>query len=434
MPLLSTVVAMEAIFGRACKLIGLGDNRLLLIIGAKIFDGMSEELAVGQSLLIEGGVIREVGGSVKANPDVQTIDVRGAVVMPGLIDAHFHAYGVEVNPALIDRVPPVVLGLKAKQILEATLLRGFTTIRDAAGADYALAQALRLGLIVGPRLFYAGMALSQTGGHGDLRSPDHHDICSCAYCGALAAIVDGPDEMRKAVREQLRRGANQIKLFVSGGVLSPSDPVWMNQFAEEEIRVAVEEANTRRVYVMAHAHTNEAAIRCIRNGVRSIEHATMLEADGVQTILEAGAFAVPTLAIIDAIQALGPQMGLSQAMADKTREVAGHALTSLDRLRSAGAKIGFGTDLLGTLHDRQGREFALRREVCSPAEILRQATSVNAELLGMEGKLGVIAPGAFADLLVVDGDPLADISILEKPKSFKLIMRAGKIVRNQLDG
>lgn len=404
----------------------------LVLTNARVFDGWSEDISGGQSLLIDDGVIREIGPRVTAPASARKIDVADALVMPGLIDAHFHAYGVEVNPVLVDRVPPVMLGIRAKQVLEATLQRGFTTIRDAAGADYALAAALSSGLIEGPRLFYAGMALSQTGGHGDLRSPDHHEICACAYCGAMSTVVDGVDEMRKAVREQLRRGANQIKLFVSGGVLSPSDPIWMNQFADEEIRVAVVEAATRRVYVMAHAHTNEAAIRCVRNGVRSIEHATILESDGVQAIVDAGAFAVPTMAIIDAIETLGPSMGLSQVMADKTREVAGHAFSSLDRLRTAGARIGFGTDLLGALMDRQGREFALRREVCTSLEILRQATRVNASLLGMEGKLGTIAVGAHADLLVVKGDPLADATILGKPEALSLIMRAGRIVRNEL--
>ena len=181
-------------------------------------------------------------------------------------------------------------------------------------------------------------------------------------------------------------------------------------------------------------HTNEAAIRCVTNGVRSVEHATMLEADGVAAIVAAGAYAVPTLAIIDAIQDMGPKLGLSQVMADKTREVAVHAMTSLDRLRSAGANIGFGTDLLGSLMDRQSREFALRSQVCSPLEILRQATSVNAALLQMAGKLGTIAPGALADILVIEGDPLADITVLGDSSSIRLILQDGRIRKNTLDG
>ncbi len=295
-----------------------------------------------------------------------------------------------------------------------------------------LAAGLAKGLIDGPRLFYPGLALSQTGGHGDMRAPDHFEGCACAYCGAMSVVVDGPEEMRKMVREQLRRGAHQIKLFVSGGVLSPSDPIWMDQFCDEEIRVAVEEAATRRAYVMAHAHTNAAAIRCVKNGVRSIEHATMLEADGVAAIVEHGAYAVPTLAIIDAIRAVGPAMGLPASALDKVREVSAHAATSLDRLHRAGAKIGFGTDLLGSVMDRQSREFALRREIMSPIAILRSATSVNAALLGMEGKLGTIAHGALADLLLVDGNPLEDISILERHDRIALIVADGRIRRNAL--
>lgn len=409
----------------------------VILENCRLFDGWSEEIGERRSIVVEGGTIREIGdagsfaaGSFGAGTD--RIDVGGRFVMPGLIDAHFHAYGIEANPALIDRIPPVLRGLRAKQILEASLQRGFTTLRDAAGGDVELATALRTGLIDGPRFFYPGLAISQTGGHGDLRAPDHFDACGCAYCGAMSVIADGPDEMRRTVREQLRRGATQIKLFVSGGVLSPSDPIWMNQFAIDEIRVAVAEAETRRCYVMAHAHTNEAAIRCVTNGVRSIEHATMLEADGVQAIVDHDAFAVPTMAIIDAIQTLGPSLGLSATMAAKAAEVGKHALTSLDRLRSAGANIGFGSDLLGGLMDRQSLEFGLRLPVCSPLEILRSATRVNARLLQMEGLLGTIAPGAYADLLVIEGDPLADIGILARQDAIALIMKDGRLHKNRL--
>jgi imidazolonepropionase-like amidohydrolase len=248
----------------------------------------------------------------------------------------------------------------------------------------------------------------------------------------MSVIADGPDEMRKVVREQLRQGATQIKLFVSGGVLSPSDPIWMNQFAEEEIRVACEEAATRRAYVMAHAHTNEATIRCLRNGVRSIEHATMLQADGAQAIVDHAAFAVPTLVIIDAIRQAGPKLGLPPVKLAKVEEVGDMAVASLDLLRSAGAKIGFGTDLLGGLMGQQSREFSLRRQVCTPLEILRQATSTNAELVQRPGELGVIAEGALADILVVDGDPLADIAVLEDPGRLMLILRGGEVMKNAL--
>jgi imidazolonepropionase-like amidohydrolase len=405
---------------------------LLHLQNCSVFDGLTADVQEGRTIVIEDGVIRDVCGHAPLAADSQRIDVGGRFVMPGLIDAHFHAYGFELNPALIDRVPPQLRGLHAKRILEQTLQRGFTTVRDAAGGDGALATALRTGLIDGPRLFYPGLAVSQTGGHGDLRHPEHYDACACAYCGALSVVADGPDEIRKVVRDQLRTGAHQIKLFVSGGVLSPSDPIWMNQLCAEEIRVAVEEAATRRVYVMAHAHTNEAVLRCVTNGVRSVEHATMIEVNGAKAIAEHGAFAVPTLTIIDAMRTAGRTLSLPQVLIDKMRQVGDQATVSLERLRQANARIGFGTDLLGPLMDQQSIEFRLRREVCTPLEILRSATSVNAELLQMGGSLGTIAPNAFADLIVVDGDPFSDITVLERHHLIQLIVRDGRICKNDL--
>ena len=404
----------------------------LLLQNCSVFDGLSADVQEGRTIVIENGVIRDVCASASYAGESQRIDVGGRFVMPGLIDAHFHAYGFELNPALIDRVPPQLRGLHAKRILERALQRGFTTIRDAAGGDAALATALRTGLIDGPRLFYPGLAVSQTGGHGDLRHPDHYEACACAYCGALSVVADGPDEVRKIVRDQLRTGAHQIKLFASGGVLSPSDPIWMNQLCEEEIRVAVQEAATRRVYVMAHAHTNDAVLRCVLNGVRSVEHATMIEASGARAITEHGAFAVPTLAIIEAMRTAGHSLSLPQPLIDKMREVGDQATVSLERLRHANARIGFGTDLLGPLMDQQSIEFRLRREVCSPLEILSSATSVNAELLQMGGKLGTIAPDALADILVLEGDPLDDITVLERHELIRLIVRDGRICKNDL--
>jgi imidazolonepropionase-like amidohydrolase len=405
----------------------------LILANCRVFDGHAADAVPGQAIRIEDGIIREIGDDAAIRGDVPRIDVGGRFVMPGLIDAHVHAYGVESNPARVDEVPPVLRGLRAKLLLEAMLQRGFTSVRDAAGGDRHLAVALEAGLIHGPRFFYPGLALSQTGGHGDLRSLDHADMCACAYCGSMSAVVDGPDEMRRAVREQLRRGAHHIKLFVSGGVLSPSDPIWMNQFSLDEIRVAVEEAAVRRTYVMAHAHTNEAALRCVELGVRSIEHATMLEESGAQAIAAHDAFAVPTLSMGAAIRELGPSLGLSAAMLAKSAERGNQALSAIERLRAAGAKVGFGTDLLGAAHSRQSGEFRLRREASSPLEILRSATSVNAALLQMEGRIGTLAPDAFADILVVDGDPREDITTLENPAALRLIMKGGTIARNSLD-
>lgn len=403
----------------------------LVLEHCTIFDGHSAELREGASVYVEGGLIREVAEHRFAHTVADRLNVRGQFVMPGLIDAHFHAYFV-APLSEVDRMPPGLRALRARAILEETFRRGFTTVRDAAGGDHVLAEAIACDLIEGPRFFYPGLALSQTGGHGDLRAPGHFDRCGCGYCGSMSIVVDGPDAVRRIVREQLRTGAHQIKIFVSGGVISPSDPVWMDQFTDEEIRAAVSEAATRRTYVMAHAHTNEAILRCIKNGVRSIEHATLVEADGARAIAEHGAFAVPTLAIGEAMNELGEALGMSRESLAKSKELDDRALLSLERLHEAGARIGFGTDLLYEVRQRQSREFLLRREALSAIEILRSATSINAHLLHMGGRLGTIAPGAYADILVIDGDPLKDIAVLEQHDRINVIMKAGRLYKNRL--
>lgn len=404
----------------------------LILADCTVFDGVSHDPDRRSHIYIENARIREIADRPFPASDLPRLSVGGRFVMPGLIDAHFHSYGTHLNPAVVDKQAPGTRALAARRILEDTLRRGFTTVRDAAGGDYVLASALASGLIDGPRLFYPGLALSQTGGHGDLRAPDHFTGCACAYCGAMSVIADGPDDVRRVVRDQLRLGATHIKLFVSGGVLSPTDPIWMNQYSPQEIRAAVEEAATRRTYVMAHAHTNEAVIRCLKEGVRTIEHATMLEADGAQAIVAHKAYAVPTLAIGEAIKVAGPRLGLSPAMLDKLTDIEACQQRSLDHLRIAGARVGFGTDLLGDVMPMQSREFILRRAVFTPLEILRQATAVNAEILGKSGELGTIAVGAAADILVIDGNPLEDIAVLEDHARIGLIMRAGALVKNTL--
>ena len=398
-----------------------------------VFDGSSADLAEDRHILIRHGVIDEISDRDMGAAETPRIDVGGRVVMPGLIDAHYHAYAADVSIAAVERMPESLRALHARALLEASLQRGFTTVRDAAGGDIALAQATEKGLIKGPRIFFSGKAISQTGGHGDMRPPDQVSLCGCGGGhGSMTLVADGVDEVRKAVREELRKGATQIKIFVSGGVVSPSDAIWMNQLTDEEIKVAVYEAATRRTYVMAHSHTAEAVIRSVRNGVRSVEHATIIDNEAAQAIAEADAFAVPTLVVLRAFEEQGPALGMPPAMMAKVHEVGQHALHSLELLRANDVKIGFGTDLLGKLGVLQSHEFSLRREVMSAVEILRSATSINADLLNMSGKLGTIAPGAHADLLVVDGSPLEDISLLENHDNLRLIIKAGRVCKNSL--
>jgi imidazolonepropionase-like amidohydrolase len=400
---------------------------------ATLFDGVSPVVREGVNVLVENGRIAAVTQDSVNAGSARHIDVHGRFLMPGLIDAHFHAYGLSMDVTKFDHMPTSLLALHGARMLEGALLRGYTTVRDAAGADYGLAQAVVLGLVRGPRVFFAGKSLSQTGGHGDMRAAERLELCSCGYSGALSVVVDGEDEVRKAAREELRQGAHQIKLHLSGGVLSPSDPLWMPQFTDGEIRAAVEEAATRRTYVMAHAHTADAARRCIRLGVRSIEHGTLIDAETAKLVAESSAYVVPTLVVVDRALKFGADAGMSAVSLGKLGEIASQGRQAFDHCVRAGVKIGFGTDLLGQLHPYQNLEFTIRREFTSGIDLLRSATSVNAALLGREGELGVVAEKARADLLVIEGDPVKDISVFERSaQTLRLIMKDGVIYKDEL--
>lgn len=409
---------------------------MITVLGnARVFDGMSAELTDGVNIVVEGERIREISRQIPTFKDARIIDCGGRFVMPGLIDAHFHAYTPSFDIINTDRMPQALLVSHAAAILEGALQRGFTTVRDAAGGDIGLWMAIEAGLIQGPRFFFSGKAISQTGGHGDMRPGTVVEPCSCGrYTGSLSLVADGVDEMRRAVREELRKGARQIKLFVSGGVVSPTDPLWMPQFTEEEIRAAVYEASTRRTYVMAHCHTDDAARRCVDYGIRSIEHGTQIGDETARLIAASQVFVVPTLSVIDVIRKHGPRLGVPPMGLEKIRGLYEAMLSSIEACTRAGVKIALGSDLLDhEFHELQGGELALRAEVNKPIDVLRSATSVNAELLQMEGQLGCIRPDAYADVLVLNGDPLKDLGLFREPQiHIPLVMKGGVCVRNVL--
>ncbi len=276
--------------------------------------------------------------------------------------------------------------------------------------------------------------------HGDFRlqeeRPRYESVCACAgspLANAFAVMADGVDEVVKATREELRQGAHCIKIMGSGGVASPTDPIWMNQYREDEIRAIVGECTERRTYVSAHCHPASAVRRCVDFGVRAIEHGTLMDADTAAFVAARGAYVVPTLVVIFALTELGRQLGFPAASQAKVEQAFEHAIAGLDHMRRAGVKVAFGTDLLGRTYTQQCREFTLRARVFSPLEILRQATSVAAEMMLLQGQIGCIAPGAHADLLVVDGDPLADIGLLAADGAhLRLIVRGGQVVKDEL--
>jgi imidazolonepropionase-like amidohydrolase len=404
----------------------------VILENCRLFEPREARFIEARHLLIESGTVSEVSDVPLRSDAARRIEMRGLSVLPGLIDAHFHAYGADFDVRRLDSMPMSLLSQYARRALEGALQRGFTTVRDAAGADIGLKLALDRGLIAGPRLYFSGRAISQTGGHGDPRAADAISPCGCGYSGVLSQVADGPEAVRHAAREELRKGATQLKVFLSGGVISPTDPIWMPQMTPEEIRAAVEEAATRRTYVMAHAHTAEAVSRAIESGVRSIEHATMLDAPTAKRVADTGVFVVPTLAVLHLLTRMGEALGLTPVMRGKADELVRHAQQSLDSLCKAGAQIGFGTDLLGSLMDRQSQELVIRREVMGAADILRSATLVNAALLGESGRLGELVPGACADLIAVKGDPLEDIAVLADPANMALVMKSGRVMRGAL--
>jgi imidazolonepropionase-like amidohydrolase len=402
----------------------------------RLFDGVSELIPAGMHVAVEGDVVREVSDRPIRfrEADVARLDCRGHFLMPGLIDLHFHAYSASFDLHALDRMPKPLLVSYAIKHLGDAVRRGFTTVRDPGGGDVGLAIAIERGLIEGPRLLYGGRALSQTGGHGDMRSGVEEEPCGCGYSGVICRVVDGADQVRVAVRDELRRGGHHIKVFISGGVASPSDPVWMPQFTAAELRAAVEEAATRGKYVIAHCHTDDGARRCIEAGIRSIDHATHITAETAALIAEAGLCTVPTLTVLHEVVAGADRVGLRPEQVAKTTGMLRSMLESIENCRRAGVRVGLGTDIFGTeYHDMQAGEMRYRLEVDRPIDILRSATSVNADIAQLGEVAGQVKAGFAADLILLDGDPLADLSIFERYRqSMPVVMRGGRFVRNEL--
>jgi imidazolonepropionase-like amidohydrolase len=283
----------------------------------------------------------------------------------------------------------------------------------------------------------AGKALSQTGGHGDFRERFDNsdpDPCGCnRNMGAIGRVVDGVDEMRKAVREEMRAGAHHIKIMASGGVASPTDPIGNLQFSVDEVKAAVEEAESHQTYVMAHAYTPKAIARVVKLGVRTIEHGNLIDEDAANVMVEHGAYAVPTLVTYDAMGRVGAQLGLAADTLAKNESVRMRGLEALAMLHERGVKMALGSDLLGDMHQYQSDELSIRAKIVGPFEAIRQATAIGAEVVNMHGKLGVIAKQAYADLLVVDGDPLKDIRVLTgQGERIAGVMKNGAWVRQTL--
>jgi len=387
-------------------------------------------------VLVRDKHIHSVSSAPIEPMDATVIDVAGKTLMPGLIDAHAHITGLSLSPRNISYPASEIL-LACSSYLRNSLMDGFTSIREAGGADHSIARLLGEGTIVGPRLFFSGKALTQTGGGADFRTPDEL-IDPCGHVGpfsVMSVIADGIDQVRKAAREELRKGAAQIKLFASGGVVFPSEAhSTLYEYSEPELRAIVEEAKSRGTYVMAHVYTDEGIRRCLRAGVRSIEHGNFASEETIAMMSECGAYLDPTfISLVQRIESAS-ENHLSEPIVENLKQTVARGKQVYRWARQYDVPLAFGTDLWGPEAQKsQIREFEIRMELDSAANIIRSATVTNAALLMQEGKLGTIAPGACADLLIVDGDPLTDLRVMLDPeKNLKFVMKDGIIYKNAL--
>ena len=418
---------------------------VILFRGVRVFDGRSDALTGRRDVLVRDGVIEEISeGAIEPDgPDGGVLVIEGGdrVLMPGLIDAHWHSMIAATPMLVLMSEDEGYMHLAAAHEAGRTLMRGFTTVRDAGGPAFALKRAIDEGLAVGPRIFPSGAMVSQTGGHGDFRM--RHEVPRSGgptYTEriGMAMIADSPDEVRRAVREQLMLGASQIKLMAGGGVSSIYDPLDVTQYTVPELRAAVEAAENWGTYVSVHAYTVRSVRQAIEAGVRCIEHGQLLDEETVRMMAEKNVWwsLQPFLDDEDANPKTGEQR-LKQIEVSKGTDAA------YELARKYGVRTAFGTDVMFSSAGAaaQGRKLAKLERWYRPVEVLRMATADNAELLALSGernpypgKLGVVEEGALADLILVDGDPLSDLSLIADPEAnFVVIMKGGVVYKHALD-
>jgi imidazolonepropionase-like amidohydrolase len=417
-----------------------------LFQNVRIFDGKSAALSVPSNVLVRGNTIERISTNpitVDTNTKVLVISGEGRVLMPGLIDAHWHAFMAATSQMLLMTADSSYLHLLAARQAEATLMRGFTTVRDCGGPVFGLKRAIDEGVVIGPRIYPSGAFISQTSGHGDFRfsfevprtlgGPLSHSELE-----GVAAIADSPDEVRLRAREQLRQGASQIKLMAGGGVNSPHNPIESTQYTEAEIRAAVEAADNWGTYVTVHAFTPPAIQQAVAAGVKCIEHGHLIDEPTAKLLADKGIWwsLQPLTYDADVLARMSP---VSQK---KALQVWAGTENAYKLAKKYNIKTAFGTDILfdAGAASRQGAYLAKMVRWYTPAEALKMATADNGELMALSGfinpypgKLGVVEEGALADLLLVDGNPLENIQLVAEPdKNFLVIMKDGAIYKDTL--
>lgn len=400
----------------------------LLIKNATYLDVVEGTYRNGD-IKVRDGIISDIGEHLANDERAQELDAKGRYVLPGLIDCHVHVTAATADLGQLGEWSPNYAALNTAKIMGDMLNRGFTTVRDAAGADFGLHDAQVDGLLRGPRLFFGGKALSQTGGHGDPR-PRGRGPHEGHYCAPhIGRIADGVDAVRLAVRDELRKGAHHIKIMAGGGVASPTDRIDSTQYSKSEIEAAVEEAEAANRYVTAHAYTGRAINRALQAGVRGIEHGNLLDAESLELFKEHNAFLTMTLVTYWALEREGRDFGLSQENWEKVAAVLDGGYEALGEAHEAGVNLTYGTDLLGGMHRYQAKEFAIRGKVIPAVDVIRSATVTAAALLQRDGELGVIATGAAGDFILTSEDPLKDLDVLAESRLDRVIQQ-GRVVHS----
>lgn len=408
---------------------------ITFVLNGNLLDTESMTLVGERHVTLAEGRVVAVSESRPTGHADLVIDARGRKILPGFIDAHVHHVITTMDFARLAKLSPVERALSMARLAEASVLRGFTTVRDTGGHVTGLVRAIESGLCAGPRIIRSGRAISQTGGHGDVAAaPPETGLCACQILSNdFSHVADGPDAVRSAVRHELRDGAHFIKLMTSGGVASPTDSFDCVQYTAEEVRAATIETDHRKTYATSHAYQPEAISLAIENGVKCIEHGNLIDGPIARRMAELDVTLVPTLVTYRAMAEIGTQVGLPERNVSKNRGVFEAGLRSIEIARSAGLSLGFGTDLLGEAQSWQNREFEIRADLEPARDVLNAMYRVNPRLCGLEHEIGRIAPGACADLLLTDVDPLENLSGLADPeRALDVIIARGMPIRNRL--
>ncbi|KUI57382.1 hypothetical protein VP1G_04669 [Cytospora mali] len=413
-----------------------------ILTNAKVVDVAKGKIRPNSAVKLENGLIQAIDDSTPSSVSdarkqgYTVIDCEGHYLCPGLIDAHVHLMAVpgfgDLSKAFGN--PNDVSVLRQPYVCAQMLHRGFTSVRDCGGALLALKEAINDGVFPGPRLFIAGHALSQSGGHADYRGPHEHDFCCGGVTTGLGRVCNGVSQCMQAVREEIRCGVDFIKVMGSGGVSSPTDKIDHLQFTGAEIRAMAECAANAGTYVTAHAYTAKAIRHCVENGARGIEHGNFIDEPTAKLMAEKGCFLTPTLVTYAEMASQKWKGFLPPESRSKNEEVLRAGLQALKIAHDAGVTICYGTDLLGPLGQAQTYEFSLRSKVLSPLAVLQSATVNPARLVGREDSLGQIKPGFEADILVVRSNPLEDVTVFDDPESNVLtVIKEGRVCKTRWD-